>query len=166
MLTRPGTATPAPPDSEPAVFNPAQIREFTPQNYDLSHAVGPSLDSIRIKLRKACDKKNKSLTPIQIATNGAGTESQVPFDPFSMSSVAQAISTPQYNPYLEDTNNLTNNGTAYFPAQTTYTAPAQPVSFYARSIHMFLLTLPASIPPLCSHWPTQRRPTSLSKTYS
>jgi hypothetical protein len=33
-----GTATPTPQD-EPIAFNPAQIREFTPQNYDLSNNV-------------------------------------------------------------------------------------------------------------------------------
>jgi hypothetical protein len=36
-----GTATPnSQLDAEPAAFNPAAIREFTPQNYDLSQAVG------------------------------------------------------------------------------------------------------------------------------
>lgn len=30
-----GTATPTPQQEDPVAFNPAQIREFTPQNYDL-----------------------------------------------------------------------------------------------------------------------------------
>jgi hypothetical protein len=34
-----GTATPAPVEAETAVFNPAQIREFTPQSYDFAQAV-------------------------------------------------------------------------------------------------------------------------------
>jgi hypothetical protein len=49
-----------------------------------------------------------------------------------MSAVGQAIPTPQYNPYLEDTNNIANNGAAYFPPQPAYTAPAQPVSTHER----------------------------------
>lgn len=31
-----GTATPTPQQEDSVTFNPAQIREFTPQNYDLS----------------------------------------------------------------------------------------------------------------------------------
>jgi hypothetical protein len=38
-LTTAGTATPIPQTEEPAPFNPAQIREFTPQSYDLSNSV-------------------------------------------------------------------------------------------------------------------------------
>lgn len=68
------------------------------------------------------------LTPTQVPTNGAVAESQVPFDPFAMSAVGQAMPAAQYNPYLEDTNSITNNGAAYFPPQPAYTAPAQPVS--------------------------------------
>jgi hypothetical protein len=35
-----GTSTPnAQLDAEPAAFNPAQIKEFTPQNYDMSQTV-------------------------------------------------------------------------------------------------------------------------------
>jgi hypothetical protein len=66
--------------------------------------------------------------PIQAPTNGAGAEAQVPFDPFSMSAVGQSMPATQYNPYLEDTNNIANNGAAYFAPQPAYTAPAQPVS--------------------------------------
>lgn len=90
---------------------------------------------------------------VQVAPNGAGADSQLPYDPFSMSAVGQAIPTTQYNPYLEETNNLANNGATYFPSQPTYTAPAQPVSFtpplfYARKV---VLTLPAPIPSIRSN---------------
>jgi PAB-dependent poly(A)-specific ribonuclease subunit 3 len=44
-----------------------------------------------------------------------------------MGTVNQALPTTQYNPYLEDTSNLPNNGSAYYQPQSTYTAPAQPV---------------------------------------
>lgn len=98
-----GTATPASLDTEPAVFNPAQIREFTPQNYEYSQAV---------------------------AANGAGADSQLPYDPFPMSAVGQAMPTTQYNPYLEETSNLANNGAAFFPSQPAYTAPAQPLQYH------------------------------------
>jgi PAB-dependent poly(A)-specific ribonuclease subunit 3 len=64
---------------------------------------------------------------LQIASNGTTADAQVPFDPFSMNSVTQAMPTAQYNPYLEDTSNIGSNGAAYYQAQTTYTAPAQPV---------------------------------------
>jgi hypothetical protein len=49
-----------------------------------------------------------------------------------MSAVGQTIPTTPYNPYLEDTTNIANNGAAYFPPQPAYTAPAQPVSTHER----------------------------------
>jgi PAB-dependent poly(A)-specific ribonuclease subunit 3 len=53
-----------------------------------------------------------------------------------MSSVAQAMPPTPYNPYLEDTSSLANNGAAYYTAQSTYTAPAQPVSFQIIIAHV------------------------------
>jgi hypothetical protein len=38
-LTITGTSTPTLQAEEPAPFNPAQIREFTPQGYDMSNSV-------------------------------------------------------------------------------------------------------------------------------
>jgi len=64
---------------------------------------------------------------IQLATNGAGSETAVAYDPFSMSNLAQAVPATPYNPYLEDTTSIANNGTAFFPAQAGFTAPTQPV---------------------------------------
>ncbi len=39
LVTILGTATPNIPVEEPVSFNPAQIREFTPQSYDLANSV-------------------------------------------------------------------------------------------------------------------------------
>lgn len=98
-----GTVTPSPqPEPEAATFNPAQIREFTPSNYDLSQAV---------------------------SSNGT-TPDPASYDPFSMAAVAQAMPTTQFNPYLDDTSNIANNGSAYYQTQPTYTAPAQPLQYH------------------------------------
>lgn len=45
-----------------------------------------------------------------------------------MTSLAQSVTTPQYNPYLEDPNAAAASASAYFPAQSAYSAPTQPVS--------------------------------------
>lgn len=66
---------------------------------------------------------------IQTAQNGTVPDTQGSFDPFQMTPLSQVLPTTQYNPYLEDTTNITSNGAAYYQPQTTYTAPAQPVSF-------------------------------------
>lgn len=77
-----------------------------------------------------------------------------------MSAVVQAMPTTQYNPYLEDTTSITNNNSAYYQSQTTYNAPAQPVSVINpyQLNHLILL---APISPLRSNWPSQIRPSSL-----
>lgn len=62
----------------------------------------------------------------QLAANGAADTRA--YDPFNMTTLAQTVSTPQYNPYLEDPNATAASASAYFPAQTPYTAPTQPVS--------------------------------------
>ncbi|TAQ85954.1 hypothetical protein B7494_g5721 [Chlorociboria aeruginascens] len=98
-----GTATPnAQLEAEQATFNPAQIREFTPSGYDLSQ---------------------------NVVTNDS-SDTQVPFDPFSMSAVAQAMPSAQYNPYLEENSNLANNGSGYFQTQANYSAPVQPLQYH------------------------------------
>ncbi|ORY67440.1 PAB-dependent poly(A)-specific ribonuclease subunit PAN3 [Pseudomassariella vexata] len=90
------------------VFNPAAIREFTPQvpqNYDL-HATG--------------------------TTNGVTPEaSGSVHDPFfAMSSMAQTLPAAQYNPYAEDQNHLAAAGGSYYTSQTGYTAPMQPLQYH------------------------------------
>jgi hypothetical protein len=65
----------------------------------------------------------------QTAMNGSALESQVSYDPFTMAgaTASQASASGQYNPYLESESNLAAAGAGYYPAQTTYTAAAQPV---------------------------------------
>lgn len=58
---------------------------------------------------------------------GANGSAEATYDPFAMSSLTQNVATPQYNPYLEDPNASAAAGGAYFPAQSSYTAPTQPV---------------------------------------
>ncbi|KAH8811381.1 hypothetical protein F5884DRAFT_749766 [Xylogone sp. PMI_703] len=93
-----GTSTPNTQDSESSIFNPAQIREFTPHAYDLSQ---------------------------NTVTNGA-TDLQHGYDPFTMSTVTPALPSAQYNPYLEDNSNISSSA-AYYASQNAYTAPIQPV---------------------------------------
>lgn len=57
----------------------------------------------------------------------------VPFDPFSMTGVSQAVPSAQYNPYLEDNGSM-GAGAGYFQAQSAYAPSVQPVnSFLAIS---------------------------------
>ncbi|PBP22146.1 PAB-dependent poly(A)-specific ribonuclease subunit PAN3 [Diplocarpon rosae] len=97
-----GSTTPNPPETESSLFNPAQIKEFTPQHYDLSHS---------------------------LLTNG-GTPDAIPtFDPFSMQTINQAIPTTTYNPYLEE-NQITPNAATYFQTQAAFVGPAQPLQYH------------------------------------
>jgi hypothetical protein len=73
---------------------------------------------------------------VQPAQNGAIPDTQVSFDPFQMTPLTTVLPTTQYNPYLEDSTNITSNGGAYYQPQTNYTAPAQPVSFSTRRIDL------------------------------
>lgn len=114
-----GTATPTPQQEEPVSFNPAQIREFTPQNYDLS-TVSFSNRSWRPQIE---------LMSLQSTLNGSTLDAQVSYDPFTMPNATQSVPSAQYNPYLEDSANMVaGSGTAYYPAQASYAATAQPVS--------------------------------------
>ncbi|XMA08948.1 hypothetical protein WAI453_001739 [Rhynchosporium graminicola] len=98
-----GTTTPNPSsDAEPATFNPAAIKEFTPQNYDLSHS---------------------------LLANGATPDAQTTYDPFSMQTMNQAMPTTPYNPYLEE-NNVQTNPAGYFQNQTAFASPAQPLQYH------------------------------------
>jgi hypothetical protein len=51
LLISSGTATPSLQNEEQIAFNPAQIKEFTPQNYDLTNSVGYLLADTLSKLR-------------------------------------------------------------------------------------------------------------------
>ncbi|KAG0651465.1 Poly(A)-nuclease deadenylation complex subunit 3 [Hyphodiscus hymeniophilus] len=99
-----GTATPnSQIDPEPPTFNPATIREFTPQNYEL---------------------------PQTTVQNGTTPDTQSSYDPFQMTPLTQVLPTTPYNPYLEDSTNIASNGASYYQPQTTYTAPAQPLQYH------------------------------------
>jgi PAB-dependent poly(A)-specific ribonuclease subunit 3 len=65
-----GTATPTP-QEKPIQFNPGQIPEFTPQNYDLSTSL----------------------------LNGNTLDAQVSYDPFTMTGASQEVAANPYNPY-------------------------------------------------------------------
>ncbi|KAJ9155347.1 PAN2-PAN3 deadenylation complex subunit PAN3 [Pleurostoma richardsiae] len=101
----PGSATPASQtESEPNLFNPGGIREFTPSNnYNLANANGAASDS------------------------GLST-----YDAYSMNSVNQALpTTTPYNPYANDHATLAGTaGPAYFPGQAGYAAPPQPLQYH------------------------------------
>ncbi|KAI1080502.1 hypothetical protein F5B20DRAFT_580168 [Whalleya microplaca] len=77
--------------------------DFTPQNYDLNTAS---------------------------ATNGSSDNGSLGYDPFTMSSVTQALPSAQYNPYAEEHNALTGAGSPFYGAQSTYTAPSQPLQYH------------------------------------
>jgi hypothetical protein len=65
----------------------------------------------------------------QAAMNGSALESQVSYDPFTITgaTASQASASGQYNPYLENEGNLAAASAGYYPTQTTYTPAAQPV---------------------------------------
>ena len=69
------------------------------------------------------------IVDLKFATNGTSTKTAT-MDPFSMASVAQSVPTAQYNPYLDDSNNMGNNSGNYYQSQPNYTAPAQPLQYH------------------------------------
>ncbi|TVY27530.1 PAN2-PAN3 deadenylation complex subunit PAN3 [Lachnellula hyalina] len=98
-----GATTPAPQSEPQPTFNPAQIREFTPQNYELSDTA--------------------------LATDGA-SDGQSAYDPFSMTGVNQALSTATpYNPY-DESNNISSNGAGYFQTPTPFITTNQPLQYH------------------------------------
>ncbi|KAH8677225.1 PAB-dependent poly(A)-specific ribonuclease subunit PAN3 [Ilyonectria robusta] len=90
------------PENDTVAFNPAAIREFTP-TFDL----------------------NASTT-----TNGSAQDGAVSFDPFSMSTVSQGLSTPQFNPYADDHGGLGGHGSNYFQAQGAFPTSLQPLQHH------------------------------------
>ncbi|KAF4471264.1 poly(A)-specific ribonuclease [Fusarium albosuccineum] len=89
-------------DNDASVFNPAAIREFTP-TFDINPAT---------------------------ATNGSAQDSGLSYDPFTMPTVNQGLSTPQYNPYAEDHGALGGHGPSYFPTQNAFTTPLEPLQHH------------------------------------
>ncbi|KAK3500982.1 PAB-dependent poly(A)-specific ribonuclease subunit pan-3 [Neurospora crassa] len=90
-----GTSTPTLQQAnDSTIFNPAAIREFTPQNYDVGNTI--------------------SQNGAQHVTQDGGLYS----DPFSISSLGQTMPPAgQYNPYANDPNNLAGAGAGlYQPA--------------------------------------------------
>jgi len=99
------TTTPSLQQEVPAIYKggPA-FAEFTPGNYDLNTASG---------------------------TNGTGGDGAISYDPFTMPSVAQALSSASpFNPYAEDPSVLSGAGAQYYGAQGGYTAPLQPLNHH------------------------------------
>ncbi|KAI0172430.1 hypothetical protein GGR52DRAFT_544516 [Hypoxylon sp. FL1284] len=90
-------------DTGAALYKSTPFPEFAPQNYDLNTAT---------------------------TTNGSTDSGSLGYDPFSMSTVNQALPSTQYNPYAEDHSALTGAGASYYTAQNSYTAPSQPLQYH------------------------------------
>ncbi|KAL2146987.1 hypothetical protein VTI28DRAFT_1283 [Corynascus sepedonium] len=90
--------------AETSVFNPAAIREFTPQNYDIGNA----------------------------NSNGVPQENGIYNDPFTMSSMGAALpAAGQYNLYASDHNALATSGAQFFPQHGAFpTGPLQPPNYH------------------------------------
>ncbi|KAL2180720.1 uncharacterized protein P884DRAFT_191772 [Thermothelomyces heterothallicus CBS 202.75] len=91
--------------AEASVFNPAAIREFTPQNYDISNT----------------------------ATNGVPQENGIFNDPFTtLGSIGAALpAAGQYNLYASDHSTLATPGAQFYPQHGTYPAgPLQPPNYH------------------------------------
>ncbi|KAF5656672.1 poly(A)-specific ribonuclease [Fusarium heterosporum] len=98
-----GSATPVgPQDGDGSLFNPASIREFTP-NFDINNTT---------------------------TANGSAQESGMSYDPFTMPAVNQGLTTPQFNPYAEDPGALGGHGAGYFQAQNAFATPVQPLQHH------------------------------------
>ncbi|KAF4976758.1 hypothetical protein FZEAL_6615 [Fusarium zealandicum] len=97
-----GTTPVGPQDNDSSVFNPAAIREFTP-NFDI----------------------NSTTTP-----NGSAQDSGLSYDPFTMPAVNQGLTTPQFNPYAEDHGGMGPHGPGYFQAQNAFATPLQPLQHH------------------------------------
>ncbi|KAL2150039.1 hypothetical protein VTH82DRAFT_7715 [Thermothelomyces myriococcoides] len=91
--------------TEASVFNPATIREFTPQNYDIANT----------------------------ATNGVPQENGIYNDPFTtLGSIGAALpAAGQYNLYASDHSALATPGAQFYPQHGTYpTVPLQPPNYH------------------------------------
>lgn len=108
-----GAVTPNVQDTDfVAPFNPATINEFTPVSYDIPQPVS------FVKTETDISDWRKFVAN-EVLSDSA-------FEPFNLNGMSQALPTTPYHPYIDDTTNITNTG-AYFQAQPTFSAPAQPV---------------------------------------
>ncbi|KXX77211.1 PAB-dependent poly(A)-specific ribonuclease subunit PAN3 [Madurella mycetomatis] len=92
--------------AETSMFNPAVIREFTPQNYDIGNAN---------------------------SGNGVAQENGLYSDPFTtMGSIGTALpSAGQYNMYASDHNALAGSGAPFYPQHGAFPAgPLQPPNYH------------------------------------
>lgn len=104
------------------MFNPAAIREFTPQNYDVGNAVS----SVRLA------GEEHLLTTPQNA-NGVAQENGLYNDPFTtMSSLGAGLpSAGQINFYASDHNALATSGTQFYAQHGAYPGgPLQPPNYH------------------------------------
>ncbi|KAI1662480.1 hypothetical protein F4813DRAFT_109722 [Daldinia decipiens] len=90
-------------DTGVSLYKSTPFPDFTPQNYDLNTAT---------------------------ASNGSADGGSLGYDPFTMSSVNQALPSTPYNPYAEDHNALAGTGAPYYTAQNSYAAPSQPLQYH------------------------------------
>jgi len=96
--------------AEASVFNPAAIREFTPQNYDIGNT----------------------------NSNGVPQENGIYSDPFTtMGSLSSTLpSAGQYNLYASDHNSLGGPGAQFYPQHGTFPAgPLQPPNYHLYQPH-------------------------------
>ncbi|KAF3760008.1 hypothetical protein M406DRAFT_283721 [Cryphonectria parasitica EP155] len=117
-----GSATPAPSEPErdrerERVFNPASIKEFTPQNNNNSFDLGGSTN-------------NTTTTATATATPTPEPNNLQSYDPFQAS-----VSTAQYNPYANDhTGGIagpsTTTAASYYQGQGAYPTPLQPPPYH------------------------------------
>lgn len=107
------------------VFNPAAIREFTPQNYDLGSAVCSPHPFPVLRTRL--------LTCAQ-TTNGVGHENGLYADPFTTMSTMGAALPPvsQYSLYAGDHSALAGPAAAFYPQSSAAFAagPLQPPNYH------------------------------------
>lgn len=111
------------PATETSVFNPAAIREFTPQNYDISNTVNFPWFSVE-RARSLIQPQN---------SNGTTQENGLYNDPFTtMGSIGTALpSAGQFNLYASEHNALATSGGSFYPQHGAFpTGPLQPPNYH------------------------------------
>ena len=105
------------------MFNPAAIREFTPQNYDISNTV--------------CNFNHSSETAWRLTqsqnSNGTIQENGLYSDPFTtMGTMATGLpSAGQFNLYASEHNALATSGGSFYPQHGGFpTGPLQPPNYH------------------------------------
>lgn len=93
------------------MFNPAAIREFTP-NFENATPVAAAANA-------------------NAATNGGVQDGgAAQYDPYAMGGVGQALPAAQFNPYAEDPTGMGAHGSAYYQNQAAFAAPLQPLQYH------------------------------------